>query len=99
MKKNCWEFMKCGRQEGGDDVEKHGVCPAYEETRLDGIHDGKNAGRTCWLVSGTLCKDKVQGTFAQKQETCTKCKFYKYVEEEEKRGFHIALELIHLLKD
>ena len=24
---NCWEFMKCGKELGGDNADKSGVCP------------------------------------------------------------------------
>lgn len=67
MKMNCWEFMKCGREPGGASAEEFGVCPASIESRLNNIHihGGKNAGRACWAVSGTLCMGKAQGTFAR----------------------------------
>ena len=99
MKKNCWEFMECGRAEGGRNVANLGICPAATEKRMDGVHGGINAGRACWLVSGTLCDGEVQGTFAHKDGSCTLCDFYKHVEAEEKRNFKIALELIYLLND
>jgi len=57
----CWEFMKCNR-----DVNSELRCPAYP-----------NFGRACWVVAGTFCEGKVQGTFAQKYEDCSKCDFFK----------------------
>jgi two-component system NtrC family sensor kinase len=57
----CWEFMKCGR-----DINSELKCPAYP-----------NFGSVCWVVAGTFCEGKVQGTFAQKYEDCSKCDFYK----------------------
>jgi hypothetical protein len=36
------------------------------ESRLAGTHDGKFGGRACWIVAGTLCGGKEQGTFAKK---------------------------------
>jgi two-component system NtrC family sensor kinase len=59
----CWEYMKCGR-----DVNSEVKCPAYP-----------NFGRVCWVVAGTFCEGKVQGTFAQKYEDCRKCDFYRRV--------------------
>jgi two-component system NtrC family sensor kinase len=59
----CWEYMQCGR-----DVNSEVKCPAYP-----------NFGRACWVVAGTFCEGKVQGTFAQKYEDCRKCEFYKKV--------------------
>lgn len=99
MKQNCWMYKDCGREEGGKNAELLGVCPACFDKKLDSIHGGKNAGRACWLISGTLCDGDVQGTFAQKQDTCTHCDFYKHVEKEENTEFLIALDLLHLLKD
>jgi hypothetical protein len=59
----CWEFMKCGRNLG-----KEQKCPAYP-----------HFGRVCWVVGGTYCEGRVQGTFAQKCEDCRKCPFLKHV--------------------
>ena len=69
-KKNCWEIMKCGRQPGGANADKLGVCPAAGETRMDGVHGGSNAGRCCWVVAGTFCTGKPQGTFTAKFHNC-----------------------------
>jgi two-component system, NtrC family, sensor kinase len=57
----CWEYMKCGR-----DKDATTKCPAYP-----------HFGRVCWVVAGTFCEGKVQGTFAQKYEDCRKCDFYQ----------------------
>jgi hypothetical protein len=84
MKKlNCWEFKKCGREPGGENSERLGVCPATTDKKYDGLHGGANAGRACWLVAGTMCKGKVQGTFALKYKDCAICDFYMKVKEEE----------------
>ena len=99
MEKNCWEFMECGREEGGRNVASMGICLAATEKRLDGVHGGINAERACWLISGTLCEGEAQGTFAHKDASCMYCDFYKLVEAEEKRDFKIALELVYLLND
>ncbi|UOO37016.1 hypothetical protein IZU99_06985 [Oscillospiraceae bacterium CM] len=75
MKTNCWEYKKCGRQPGGEKVKDFGVCPASTSAVLNGIHDGNNGGRACWVISGTYCKGQVQGTFAQKFSNCKVCDF------------------------
>src|SRR5512140_949259 len=85
MKKNCWEFKKCGREPGGETANELGVCPATIDDRLHGIHEGTNAGRACWVISGTLCGGTAQGTYAQKYETCMLCDFYQAVRSEEKK--------------
>lgn len=83
IKLNCWEFMKCGREVGGKNVEKLGVCPAATETKTNGIHGGINGGRCCWAVAGTLCNGKTQGTFVDKFMDCSKCPFSILVNQEE----------------
>ena len=82
-KKNCWEFKKCGREYGGAKAKELGVCAAATELRLHGIHEGKNAGRSCYAVAGTLCGGKVQGVFAAKMSNCMGCDFYKEIQHEE----------------
>ena len=67
LKIKCWEYMKCGR-----DKDATIKCPAYP-----------NFGRICWVVAGTFCEGKVQGTFAQKYENCKRCEFYQKVNKKE----------------
>ncbi len=62
---NCWEFKKCGREQGGEKVEDFGVCPAYPDY-----------GVTCGRIVGTMCGGEVQGTFAMKLANCMSCNFY-----------------------
>jgi hypothetical protein len=82
-KLNCWEFKKCGRAPGGAKAAELGVCPAATEAALDGTNSGRNGGRACWAIAGTLCGGGVQGTFASKVHNCMKCDFYQLVGEEE----------------
>ncbi len=82
-KKNCWEFKKCGRECGGANEKELGVCPVAVEERLDTLNHGKNAGRACWAVSGSMCFGSVQGTFAKKINSCLHCDFFKLVKQEE----------------
>ncbi len=96
-KQNCWEFKRCGREPGGSNIREFGVCPAATEARLDTVHGGKNAGRSCWVLAGTLCKGEVQGTFAQKYKNCEICDFYKKVKEEEFPKFTLSALLLKRL--
>jgi hypothetical protein len=97
MKKdNCWEFMKCGREQGGTLAAKRRVCPAAVEEGLEGIHGGRNAGRACWVVAGTFCGGKVQGTFARKYRNCGRCNFYIKVRMEEGINFRMPMVLLHM---
>ena len=79
---NCWEAMACGR--GPDDVSCESVraCPAANERRLNGVHGGRNAGRACWAVTGTLCGDRAPLPFSEKRD-CVTCPFYHEVLEQE----------------
>jgi hypothetical protein len=97
-KKNCWEVMNCGRQPGGENVKDHGVCPAATEEMLEDVHGGKKAGRACWVVAGTFCEGKVQGTFAQKYRNCACCPFYRQVMQEEGADYQTSLVLLKKLK-
>ncbi len=92
-KLNCWEVKRCGREPEGKRVDL-GVCPSSLETRLNSI----NAGRACWVVAGTLCGSKVQGTFARKYATCEQCDFFNLVRQEEGADYISSLFLICKLK-
>jgi hypothetical protein len=97
-KVNCWEFKKCGRQPQGHKVRELGLCPATAEEKLDGVHDGVNAGRACWAVAGTMCGGRVQGTFAQKFGNCKACDFYLAVKGEEYPNFMLSVVLLGKLQ-
>lgn len=90
MKRNCWEVMRCGRQPGGENAGKQGVCPAAKAGEYDGINHGAHNGRFCWVVAGTLCGGHTHGSFASKFLTCLDCKFLIQVMEEEGRDFVIS---------
>ena len=82
-KVNCWEFKKCGRQPGGHKEKELGTCPVTVQGDLDGAHEGKNGGRACWVIAGSLCGGKIQGTYAQKLSNCWRCEFMNLVKKEE----------------
>jgi len=87
---NCWEYMQCKREPGGVLTDKLGICPAAAQHALDGFNRGNNAGRACWLVAGTFCSSRIQGSFAEKQSSCRECAFYKKIHAEE-GNTHLAL--------
>ncbi|OFX83360.1 MAG: hypothetical protein A2W99_11870 [Bacteroidetes bacterium GWF2_33_16] len=99
MKSNCWEHKKCGREPGGFKANQLGVCPASLEKKVDKINNGKNGGRSCWAVAGTLCGGVVQGTFSMKLENCINCDFYQLVYKEEKGSvnYKTTREIIQVL--
>lgn len=94
---NCWEVKVCGREPGGVKVAELGVCPAAVEARVDGVNGGKNGGRACWAVSGTLCGGQVQAVFATKVNTCLRCDFYRDVGRDEGAGYTTAKEILAML--
>jgi hypothetical protein len=97
-KVNCWEFKKCGRQPGGLHETDLGICPATVDRRLNGVHGGTNAGRACWVLAGTMCGGKIQGTFAQKYENCEACEFFKTVKKEEGSSYDLSIVLLNKLR-
>jgi hypothetical protein len=68
-------------------ADELGVCIAATEHRVDGANDGQYAGRACWMVAGTLCGGKVQGTYAAKLATCMQCEFFDKVVKEQGKEF------------
>ena len=99
MNQNCWEFKKCGREPGGAKTDELGVCPAASDQRLNGVHGGKNSGRTCWVITGTYCKGEVQGIFAKKFRNCMNCDFYNQVKAEEFPNFCLTPLLLKQLEE
>ena len=98
VKKNCWEFMECGREPGGTVVDELGVCPAAVEKKLDTFNQGKNGGRSCWGVSGTMCFGYVEGSFAKKIGNCMHCEFFKIVQQEEGNEWVSTKDILGKLK-
>ncbi len=91
-KQNCWEFKKCGREPEGKRAAEFGVCPAaLPNLKLNGLNNGKEGGRICWAVAGTMCGDKIQGDFARKNVSCLGCDFFALVKSEEGYKFCLLL--------
>lgn len=91
-KQNCWEIKNCGREPNGRRVAELGGCPAAVDGSADELNGGKNAGRICWAVAGTLCGGEIQGSYAEKRLTCMSCDIYTLVRDEE------GLERFKILK-
>lgn len=97
-KMNCWEYMKCGRELGGFNVEKGNECIASIATMADGVNGGKNAGRCCWAVAGSLTMGKPLCVKANEYNDCLLCLFFKKVEDEEDRNFSLFSDAIEQAK-
>ena len=93
MKKlNCWEFKKCGRDPRGENAKSLGVCKASIEEKWDGTNGGKNAGRICWLITGTSCEEDIERGIGTRIKICSNCGFYKLINEEEKNNINEVKE-------
>lgn len=78
---NCWEFMRCGKEVIGGQAGEP-PCPAATCRSASGIHYGRNAGRACWAIDGTLCTGTAM-TVAEKTRDCMTCAFFHLVHQEE----------------
>ncbi|MCI5137809.1 MAG: hypothetical protein D3922_05210 [Candidatus Electrothrix sp. AR1] len=78
---NCWEVKDCGREPNGRNISLYGVCRVAIETSLDGIHNGKNGGRCCWVAISVPEHHKANksGCCSGGIYECFTCNFYKMV--------------------
>jgi len=87
-RKNCWEYMDCGREPGGKRVGLLGPCPAALYEQLDGINNGDAGGRFCWTLEGTLCP----GDGKDRIKRCINCPFFQEVVRQEGESFVPGVE-------
>jgi len=80
-KLNCWQYKNCGRERGGLLADHLGVCPVSVCAKLDGLNDGRAAGRACWKVAGAAmrCTRSASGL----GKPCHQCTFFLRVQYEE----------------
>ena len=79
---NCWEVKNCGREPNGRNVPQDGICPVSVALTVDGIHNGTNGGRCCWVLLRPDSKyDDIVLSCLEKAQECSKCDFYKSVSE------------------
>ena len=76
-KQNCWEYMKCGREPGGEKVAELGTCRAAVYEFFNGMNSGKNGGRICFSVAGTFSNNMAQCSCLEKIVSCKDCSFFK----------------------
>ena len=87
QKLNCWEYWECGRETNGKNASKFGVCPSAAAEGWHGTNNGKNGGRYCWKVAGTMSMGTVKGLIAMQIISCSQCPFFKTVLKEEGKSF------------
>ncbi len=88
---NCWELTRCGREAGGSNARRLGVCPAGVDVASPGPNRGRGGGRICWAIAGTFCNGEAQGSFAAKRASCTNCEVFQRVQREEGRAFKLLM--------
>lgn len=93
-KLNCWEYMSCGRQPGGNKADELGICPVTVDARANRINDGINGGRACWAITGTLCGGEKQGNYTQKLRSCLQCNFFSEVRKQQGAQFVNSREIL-----
>lgn len=96
-KLNCWEMTKCGREPGGDNIKKLGVCAAAIDTASSGTNGGTNGGRICWAVAGPVSGREACGYFVKNKCSCMECEVFKQIKAEE--GAHFSLTQVTLQSD
>ena len=69
-----------------------------KRNQTNGVNDGKNGGRACWAIAGTLCGGQVQGSFASKLSNCMQCEFYQLVGQEQGAEHESSKMILRLLK-
>ena len=84
--RNCWEIKVCGREPGGHNAKKLGVCPAALPNKYDGVNNGKCGGRFCWIVNGTVGKTTAD-KYAKHLWECIECDTLRQIKIDEKRNF------------
>jgi signal transduction histidine kinase len=87
-KLNCWEVIGCGREPGGKASEK-GACPSATDATADSVNHGKNGGRICWAIAGTMCFGRRQPSVPRKRALCQLCPFFRRVQQEEGACFQM----------
>ncbi|HXX53123.1 MAG TPA: hypothetical protein VEI28_00990 [Thermodesulfovibrionales bacterium] len=75
--------MKCGRELYGKKAKELGVCPVAVHPYADGINEGTNGGRICWVIVGSYSLEKPKGSRTGQSCLCFDCDFHKKVLEEE----------------
>ena len=93
LRMNCWEYMASGRHRDGSGKEGCSQCPVPQMTNYDGINGGRNGGRACWIITGTLGDRDVQMTFSHKLATCLKCNVYIAIKEEEGDNLCLPIDI------
>ena len=80
---NCCNFKRCGREPGGRNISIFGVCSAPVAIGFDGMNNGRNGGRSCWIIRESACEQVMRKCCVQEIRECRQCDFYCFVNESE----------------
>ena len=91
---NCWEFKQCGREPGGRNVEKYGRCSVPVSVEHNGMNNGKNGGRSCWILREAACEKIMRACRVDEIKECRQCRFHIHVKKSECSGrfFHKLIQ-------
>lgn len=93
--KNCWEKMQCGREPGGAREAKLGTCPVAEFVMADGFLGGKNGGRACIFIVGSLAPAERANTCTHlvnhARRECFQCDFFRALKRKYKRSLNLEI--------
>lgn len=93
--KNCWEKNKCGREPGGIKEAKLGTCPVATFSLADGFLGGKNGGRACIFIVGSLASPEFENSCESIQNRttadCFRCTFFNTLKKKYKKTFNLEV--------
>ncbi|MBF0614956.1 MAG: hypothetical protein G8237_01300 [Magnetococcales bacterium] len=93
--KNCWEKNQCGREPGGVKESKLGTCPVATFELADGFLGGRNGGRACIFIVGTMAPEERLNTCealaTRKKRDCMQCDFFRAMKKKYKKSFNLEL--------
>jgi len=76
---NCWEFMNCDR----GPKSKDNPCPVAREITANGLNNGINGGRLCWVIIDSLDLRNIKCSERHDSSSCFVCEFrYRVLTEE-----------------
>lgn len=97
--------MRCGRGSSRNNIIESRICNAAIDYKSDGINEGKNGGRICWAIVGTLCNNHSRELICgirkwRSTQSCLSCSFFKKVKKEQGYGKFTTLkkETVNKLK-
>ena len=72
---NCWDYMNCGNGPEGFNSTKSGACPVAKDNKADGLNNGINGGRLCWVIAENSPLDAIKCSELHLKSSCFSCEF------------------------